>query len=72
MQLDCSEKYKTSGMLGQNAIVNKYNMFYKLAHILRDRFPWLWEMMEWLNGWFFASLYGHRLRHVVGGQIARI
>ena len=47
-------------------------MFYKLAHILRDRFPWLWEMMEWLNGWLFASLYGQCLRHVVGGQIAKI
>ena len=40
-------------------------MFYKLAHILRDCFPWLWEMIEWLNGWLFASLYGQCLRHVV-------
>lgn len=46
-------------------------MLYKLAHVLRDCFPWLWEMMEWLNGWLFVCRYHHRLCQDMGGRICK-
>lgn len=42
-------------------------MLYKLAHVLRDRFPWIWEMMEWLNGLLFVARYSAHLRQDMGG-----
>lgn len=41
-------------------------MLYKLAHVLRERFPWVWEMIEQLNGWLFACRYSSGLRHDMG------
>ena len=37
-------------------------MLYKIAHILRDRFSWLWNIIEWLNGMVFSMRYGKRLK----------
>lgn len=42
-------------------------MLYKLAHVLRNRFPWVWEMVEQLNGWLFACRYSRGLRHDMCG-----
>lgn len=42
-------------------------MLYKLAHVLRDCFPWLWEMVEQLSGWLFACRYSSGLHHDMGG-----
>lgn len=36
-------------------------MLYKLAHILRDKFGWLWNIIEWMNGVAFSVRYGKRL-----------
>lgn len=44
-------------------------MLYKLAHALRDRFPWLWDTAERLNGLLFICRYGKRLRKVMGVAI---
>ena len=41
-------------------------MLYKIAHVLKDRFPWLWDAAEWLNGLLFVCRYGRRLRKVMG------
>lgn len=42
-------------------------MLYKIAHVLRDRFPWLWDMVERLNDLLFSCRYGKCLRKVMGG-----
>lgn len=36
-------------------------MLYKLAHILRDNFSWLWDLIENVNGWLFSLRYGKKL-----------
>lgn len=40
-------------------------MLYKLAHILRDRLSWLWNLIEWVNGLFFSMRYGRKLKKFV-------
>ncbi|SEA75001.1 hypothetical protein SAMN05216462_2475 [Xylanibacter ruminicola] len=37
-------------------------MLYKIAHILRDKLSWLWNIIEWMNGVIFYMRYGKRLR----------
>lgn len=37
-------------------------MLYKIAHILRDKFSWLWYIIEWMNGVVFSMRYGKRLK----------
>lgn len=37
-------------------------MFYKIAHILRDKMGWLWNLIEMLNSMLFSMRYGKRLR----------
>lgn len=37
-------------------------MLYKIAHILRDKFSWIWNIVESLNGVLFALRYGKRLK----------
>ena len=36
-------------------------MLYKIAHILRDKLSWLWNIIEWMNGVVFLMKYGKRL-----------
>ena len=36
-------------------------MFYKIAHILRDKLSWLWNIIEWINGVIFYIRYGKKL-----------
>lgn len=38
-------------------------MLYKIAHILRDKLSWLWDIIERLNGLIFNLRYGKRLRN---------
>ena len=40
-------------------------MLYKIAHILRDKFSWLWYIIEWMNGVAFSVRYGKRLKGFV-------
>ena len=37
-------------------------MLYQIAHIVRDKFEWLWQLIERLNAWLFSMRYGRRLR----------
>ena len=39
-------------------------MLYKLAHILRDKFGFLWNIIEWLNALFFAMTHRAALKKV--------
>jgi hypothetical protein len=37
-------------------------MLYKLAHILRDKLNWLWNIIEMMNDLLFSFRYGRKLR----------
>ena len=37
-------------------------MFYRIAHIIRDRLPWLWQVIEWLNSMLFSIRYGKKMK----------
>ena len=37
-------------------------MLYNLAHILRDKMGWLWNLIEWMNSMLFSMIFGKRLR----------
>ena len=37
-------------------------MLYKIAHILRDKLSWLWNIIEWINGVIFYMRYGKKLK----------
>ena len=36
-------------------------MIYEIAHIIKDRFTFLWDMVEWANASLFGILYGKKL-----------
>lgn len=36
-------------------------MLYKIAHILRDNFPFLWDLIDIVNSWLFGLRYGDEL-----------
>ena len=36
-------------------------MLYQIAHIVRDKLNWLWQLVERLNAWLFSMRYGRRL-----------
>lgn len=37
-------------------------MLYKIAHILRDKLNWLWNIIEWINSVLFSLGYGKKLK----------
>lgn len=37
-------------------------MLYQLAHILREKLSWVWNIIEAINSWLFSLRYGKRLR----------
>ena len=37
-------------------------MLYNIAHFLRDKLSWLWNLIEWLNSLLFALRYGKKLK----------
>lgn len=37
-------------------------MLYKIAHILRDKMSWLWDIIEQFNSLLFSLRYGRRLK----------
>ena len=37
-------------------------MLYAIAHILRDKLGWLWNILESFNGMLFSLRYGKRMR----------
>ena len=41
-------------------------MLYAIAHILRDRCPWIWDAIEGVNSLLFGLLYHKRLKKTDG------
>ena len=39
-------------------------MLYKIAHIIRDKFSWLWDIIEYLNSFLFNIRYGKKLKDI--------
>lgn len=39
-------------------------MLYAIAHFLRDRMPWLWDVVDAINSWLFSLRYGRRLKDI--------
>lgn len=39
-------------------------MLYKIAHILRDRFGFLWNLVEWMNALVFALIHKTALKKI--------
>lgn len=37
-------------------------MLYKIAHILRDKMPWLWNLVDITNSYLFSVRYGRKLK----------
>lgn len=37
-------------------------MLYKIAHLLRDKFSWLWNMIERINSILFTIRYGKKVK----------
>lgn len=37
-------------------------MLYKIAHLLRDRFPFIWDFFDIINSYLFSFLYRKRLK----------
>lgn len=44
-------------------------MLYKLAHLLKDKLPFIWTFIEKVNEWLFLLRYGRRLKHCIVGSI---
>ena len=40
-------------------------MLYKLAHILKDKLPFIWTFIEKNNEWLFLLRYGRKTRRIV-------
>lgn len=39
-------------------------MLYALAHFLRDKTPWVWDLVNWINSFLFSIRYGQKLKEV--------
>ena len=37
-------------------------MLYKIAHLLREKFGWLWNLIEIFNSMLFAYRYGKKVK----------
>ena len=35
---------------------------YKLAHFLRDKLPFVWDVVDWVNGMLFVIRYGRKMK----------
>lgn len=44
-------------------------MLYILAHILRDKLTWLWNIIDWVNGLVFSLRYGGILKDLALKEI---
>ena len=36
-------------------------MLYAIAHLLRDKLPWIWDLIDILNSWLFSMRFGSKL-----------
>ena len=39
-------------------------MLYKIAHILRDKFPWIWDVIGIINSFLFGLRYGGKMKNI--------
>lgn len=46
-------------------------MLYAIAHFLRDKLPFIWDLVDILNSWFFGIRFGKRLRAVEDELLSR-
>lgn len=46
-------------------------MLYAIAHFLKDKLPWIWDMMDLLNSWLFGLRYGRKLRAVESATLEK-
>lgn len=44
-------------------------MLYKIAHILRDKLGWLWNLIEYINGFLFSLKYGKKLKRIAFNEV---
>ena len=40
-------------------------MLYKIAHLLKDKLSWLWDIIERINSWLFSLRYGRKLKGIL-------
>lgn len=40
-------------------------MLYNIAHLLRDKLSWLWDIIERLNGVIFYMRYGKKIKNLI-------
>ena len=36
-------------------------MIYELAHIVQNKMPWVWDLVEWMNSVLFTARYGNKV-----------
>lgn len=39
-------------------------MLYAIAHFLRDKMPWLWDLVDMFNSFLFSIRYGSKLKNI--------
>lgn len=42
-------------------------MLYAIAHFLRDKCPFIWDMIDIVNAWLFSMRYGKKLKAIESG-----
>lgn len=45
-------------------------MLYAIAHFLRDKLSWLWNLVESFNAWLFSLRYGKKLKTFVFSELS--
>lgn len=46
-------------------------MLYAIAHFLRDKLPWIWDLIDVLNSWLFGLRFGSKLGQIEVGILER-
>ena len=46
-------------------------MLYAIAHFLRDKLPWIWDLIDMLNSWLFSLRFGGKLKAVESEVLER-
>lgn len=46
-------------------------MLYAIAHFLRDRLPFVWDLIDLLNSWLFDLRYGNKLQAIESNVLKR-
>lgn len=46
-------------------------MLYAIAHLLRDKMPFIWDLIDLLNSWLFGLRYGSKLRAVESATLEK-